>query len=658
MTEAMTMSRRQLVAGVTAGSLAVACEQDTGGATPARAPKRGAKPGEYHEAPMLAERVEAGDLPPVKERLPKEPYVVWPGSLLDEKFVKLEIGSYGGTLQLGRESPTGDPVIFVSNNEPPLWAPGGFGFDAGVEGNVFAGWETNGNHTQFTFFLRDGLRWSDGEPVTIEDVQFAFEDVLFNEQVTPVFPAYLRSGFRSDAAPAEFEVIDDLTFTLSFDKPYGTFPAHCAITQWRGYDDFVKPRHYLEQFHEKYADAADLADLLKDESLPEDEWFNLFNAKQFGGSLSPMATEVALGHPTLTPWILTSVDGGVFNYERNPYYFKVDAEGNQLPYMDGVRGQVVANYETLTSRALFGEFDYLGQRASLRTVPLMREKEQAGEVRLLIAAMHATPLTVFLNLTHPDDGWRDVVGDVKFRQALSLAMDRGEIIDNFYLGEFASVPNRSSPGEYDVDEANRLLDEVGLSVRDSEGLRLGPDGNRFIIPFEIADLSENHIPVGELIAEHWNNVGISTTVRQVDSTLREQRASGNELKATIVWTHDDFWHVPIADDYLPLDNWGPKWQEFYTTQGESGEEPPTAVRELFDLHGRLMASSLDDDEHNEVYREVLQNHIDNIWTFPVVQDEYRPTFFASRIKNVPTGIKSEVILLLVAFSMEQWYIDG
>jgi peptide/nickel transport system substrate-binding protein len=607
---------------------------------------------------MLAEMVKAGDLPPVKERLPKEPYVVRPGLLVGEEFVNMQPGQYGGTLQLAQEAPSGDPIIFIGMDEPLLWAPSGFNYSEGegIQGNVVAGYEANSDDTEFTFFMREGLKWSDGEPVTMEDVKFAFEDVMYNEEITPIFPRYLQAGLRSDAAPVKLNVIDDLTFSLKFDSSYGTFPAQVAIAGWRGYGGIIKPRHYLEQFHKKYADPKELKQKLEEESVPEDQWFNLFNAKQMTEWMWNVTNEQGLGHPTLTAWIMKEADSGVFHYERNPYYFKVDPNGNQLPYMDGIRSQTVQDKESLTARALMGEFDYLGERATMRQLPLIAEKAEGGEIKPFVPRQHVDPTTVYLNLTYDDDNWRKVVQDIRFRRALSLAINRKEVIENFYLGEFAELPEATNPSEYDVEEANRLLDEMGLDQKDGEGFRLGPDGKRFRIPFDLVDHTEAHIPMGELIAEYWKNVGVFTTAKAIDATLFGERQAANQVQAQILWVHHPIWHSAFNDDYLPH-SWGSLWQTWYTTQGEDGEEPPEDVKALFDHHGNFMSARVASQEFNDALEAIMKNHYDNIWMFQLMEKAYWPTFFTSRIKNVPEGVPEDVFGIIVTFSMEQWFID-
>jgi peptide/nickel transport system substrate-binding protein len=655
-------TRRNLLglALMSTGAVATACSGSAGERPPSGPGGQSRRmPGGFRESPLLAQQVKSGDLPPLKERLPKKPYVVSPGILVDDEFTHMKPGKFGGTFQLAQESPAGDPIIFIGVNEPLIWAPNGLDFSEkpGIHGNVVDDWEVNSDDSVYTFHMRQGLRWSDGEPVTMDDVTFAFEDVLNNKEITPIFPDYLQAGKRADAAPAKLDVIDDWTFSLTFDESYGTFPMQLAIFGWRGYGDIIKPRHYLEQFHQKYASKAKLAQLVKDESLPEGEWFNLFNAKQLTSWLWNATTEQGLGHPTLLPWVLTKVDGGTFTYDRNPYYFKVDSEGNQLPYMDGIRSQVVQNKETLTSRALFGEFDYLGERATFRKLELFAEKADSGDINILIPNQHVIPTTIFLNLTHPDKVWRQVTGDLRFRQALSLAMNREELIENFYLGEFAKLPTETNSGEFSPEKARQLLDEMGLDKTDSEGWRLGPDGKRFRIPFEVADLSENHIPLAELVAEYWKEVGVYTTLRKIDSTVLGERQELNELKATVIWVHHPIWRSAGMDDYLPFNNWGPQWQLWHATKGEEGEEPPPKVRELFDMHTEFTSARLGSPESDAAIEGIIKSIKDNVWMLNPFENADWPTFFTKRVKNVATGVKRDVYGIIVTYSMEQWYLE-
>jgi peptide/nickel transport system substrate-binding protein len=607
------------------------------------------------ESPQMAELVKAGTLPAVEERLPLNPHVVRPGSLITQEYLDLQIGKYGGTMQLAQENPGGDPHIYIGTDEYLIQSPNCFDYDKGIEGNVLDSWQANDDNTVFTFKLRKGMKWSDGEPVTMDDVKFAWEDVLNNQEITPVFPAYLKTLNSGNGSPAKLDYLDDMTFSLTFDEPYGCFLVQIGVASWRAYMDLIKPRHYLEQFHIEYTPLEELKPLMEKESIPENEWFNLFNAKQMAGNTWKVTNESGIGHPNLTCWAVTKVDGDVFTYERNPYYFKVDTAGNQLPYIDGIRSQVVADKETLTARALMGEFDYLGERASLKKLPLMKEQEQAGKIKVYIPRMHRTPIGFHLNLSYDDPVWREVTGDVRFRQALSYAINRPEILKTFYLNQFAHLPEDANPSEYNVEKANQLLDEMGMDQKDGEGYRLGPDGERFDILFEVADLSEDHVPMSELIAEYWKEVGVYTDVKKIDGALRGQREQANELQADAVWPVVDMWVSASWYDYLP-NHFAPLWNRWYNTQGKGGEEPPAEIKELFEAHEAFMVARPGTQQFRDARDEVLRLHKENLWYYIPVERSYYATFFTNRMQNVPVG-QHDLMGIVTMHAMEIWYIE-
>ena len=610
--------------------------------------------GQYGEAPMLAEMVAAGELPPVEERLPIDPYVVGKDTLV--VGFEPEIGKYGGTMRLPMEGPGGDPHIYIGMNEPLIWAPGAFEYDLGIHGNVAQDWEVNEDDTVYTIHLREGMKWSDGVPVTTEDVRFAYEDVLLNEEITPAFPTWLRAGNRGDGTPMEIEIVDDYTFKIIFDEPYGIFPAQLAIAGWHSYAPFLKPKHYMSQFHIDYTPLEELKPLMEEESIEEDQWYNLFNDKSVGNNLWKHTNEGGLGHPTLQQWVMTKAESGVFTYERNPYYFKVDSAGNQLPYIDKIQMEVVQDRETMFARSVMGEFDYLGERSSLKNLPLMAEAQEAGTLKVLIPRMHRTPLDYKLVLTYDDPVWQEVTGDVRFRQALNLAINRPEIVKTFYLDQFAILPRETTDPEFSVEKANALLDEMGMTERDDEGFRLSPSGEPFSILFEIAPYSQDHIPMGELIAEYWKEVGVNTSVKVTDGSLLNQRLDANEVQATGIWAHEDIWPSGGWDDYLPGNQWGRPWHTWFLTEGEEGMEPPQAIQDLYAAHSDFQIARIGTEASAEALARIYQSYNDNVWVFNPVEESHYPTFVTTKIKNVPEGVV-QTLGIVIMYSMEQWYID-
>jgi peptide/nickel transport system substrate-binding protein len=417
----------------------VAPAADQPAAAAPAAPAEVAAPSQYQEAPVLAARVAAGELPPVEERLPQEPFVVGPGVLLSmESLPDWEPGQYGGTLRSAHFRPDWNPDIFVMINEPLLSAPD-LGVD-GIRGNVLKDFEVNEDNTEFIFYMREGMKWSDGEPVTTEDVRFVYEDIYLNEKLSPTFPRRFRTGFSATGEPMTLEVIDDYTFKITYPEPYGGFLRNLVIEGWNGYTELIRPAHYLKQFHINYTTLEELEPLLREQNLT-DEWWQVLTAKtcQSWDVNQPRCIDT----PRLGPWLLVPAnEPGLLIFERNPYYHKVDTEGKQLPYIDRLLSVLTEDIEMLNVNIFAGNVDFMRESTGLVKVPLYKENEERGGFTTVLLDMHVDSSNVFINQTFDDPVWREVVRDIRFRQAVSLAMDREEMIESLYYG-FASMPERS-----------------------------------------------------------------------------------------------------------------------------------------------------------------------------------------------------------------------
>ncbi len=601
----------------------------------------------YNEAPMLAERVAAGELPPVEERLPKEPFVVGPGVLVVEEDLDWEVGTYGGilhTVHIGAEF-TSD--IRDMTYEPLLRAPGTDTKD--ILPNVVSEYTVNEDNTVFTFRLREGLRWSDGHPVTTEDIRFAYEDVLLHPELTPVLPLKYRAKSSPFGEPMRVDIVDDYTFVVTFSEPYGAFLAEIALTGWTGYADaMLKPAHFLKQFHASYTPLDEMRPYLDEHELG-DEWWRLYFDKDVTGW--QVTFRKAVDFPVLNPWMRVASPPGIIIMERNPYYFKVDTAGNQLPYIDEYHSFEVNDTAMATMRTITGDVDFLIHETSLSEMPLYRQHaEEAGfEVRLL--DIHYTPTSFFINYTYPDPTWREVVWDVRFRRALNMALDRDEIIDSVYYGH-AFKPT-TLPSEYNLAQAHALLDEMGMDKRDAEGMRLAPNGEPFELYIEYAPLLPDLTPVSELLQAHFSELDLRVAVRQISGELRGQKGNANELMATIGWTHAPTWQEGTFRDYLP--GWwgaGRLWHEWYNSGGERGEEPPEDFLRIFTLHEEIMAAVPYSPEHLDAVDELRQLYYDLVPIIFPVETASNPVVASTRLGNIPHAGYAHT----VKFSGEQIFI--
>jgi peptide/nickel transport system substrate-binding protein len=216
-----------------------------------------ARPSPYREAPSLAEKVRSGDLPPVEERLPDEPVVIDAGYYMPGTMDDLAVGAYGGELRVSRNEPNTAPDVFFMVMQPIIRLPNGLSTGE-IQDNICHFLGVSENNTLFTFRIRDGIKWSDGVPVTMEDIRFAYEDVTMNADITPSVPGWLAL----DGQAGKLEIVDESTFAFRFHKPHGSFVRQVMINEWIEYTRIIKPAHYLKQFHPDYADKDELNRLL------------------------------------------------------------------------------------------------------------------------------------------------------------------------------------------------------------------------------------------------------------------------------------------------------------------------------------------------------------------------------------------------------------
>lgn len=304
-------------------------------------------------------------------------------------------------------------------------------------------------------------------------------------------------------------------------------------------------------------------------------------------------------------------------------------------------------------KVITGEIDYVYAGIALRDVSVLRENEEQGGYWTGILGSHTDPGAVYLNLTHEDPVWREVVRDLRFRQAFNMAINRDDIIETVWLGFGGALP-RTVPSEYNPEEAERILDEIGLDQRDADGWRLGPDGERFDIPFEVAARTAELVPTTELVVEHLKSVGLHATMKTISSELRGERGGANQLKATVERSQQPLWwnRGRPGTWYAGGSTWCPLWDLWRTTEGEEGEEPPPEAREFFELTSRSMV--VFPDERKKLIEEYEKIFYDNLFYFPTVEDERRPIIAANNLKNVAKDGPT----IASAFAGEQFFFES
>jgi peptide/nickel transport system substrate-binding protein len=619
--------------------------------------------GRYQESPLFADLVKQGKLPAVEQRLPDKPVVVQPVE---------KTGTYGG-----------DWRTALLGGQDTAWLVRTLGYEhlmrwdrewKRLVPNIAESVDTNADATQFTFKLRKGLKWSDGEPFTADDLTFWYDDVLTNTELNPGGIQYDWMQTGKDE-PGRVTKSDDFTVVFKFAKPNGLFLSRLATPD--GTAPTRYPRHYLQQFHKKYnpnvqqlVTAAGAAD-----------WVALFRQK---GDVVPGTPYDARWQnadlPTVLPWKVTTAYGSASRVvaERNPFYWKVDPDGRQLPYIDRVLYDVEQDKEVLTLKALNGEIDMMARHFNtLQNKPVFSDGMAKGQYHLFDAVpSSANTMIISLNLTHKDPVMRQMFQNKNFRIGLSHAINRKNIIDLVYLGQGEPVqvgPRPESPyyneqlshqyTEYDVDKANQLLDQAGFSKRDGDGFRLGPNGQRISFQVETtAGANPDWTDALKLVQDDWQKVGIDIQVKSEDRSLLYTRKNANDHDA-VVWggdgglevTLETRWWFPSSNE----SNYAEAWFTWYNPGGNpqtAPEEPPEAVKRQMDLYTQVKATG-DEQKQQELMKQLLQISVDQFYTIGISLPATGWGLVKNNFHNVPKSMPDAWLYPTPAPSQpEQYFI--
>ena len=614
----------------------------------------------YGEAPLLAELVASGELPPVEERVPANPVVVQPLE---------QVGVYGGELAGPTTNPTCCGWDVLEMRLQKLLT-----IDTDLTSiipNIAQSYEVSDDLMTFTFTIREGHKWSDGEPFTTEDFRFYFEDVLGNTEITPnPGGPWVVSGELP-----QFEILDETRVRFTYAEPRPTLLI--AVGSEVGHRGF-RPAHYFQQFHLDYnADANALADELGFEG-----WVQMFNAKMSPYNFTwNLGSETDPYAPTLNTFVFTSEDSfGNKHYERNPYFFKVDVEGNQLPYTDTLRRILVEDLQVQDLKGIAGEYSHYGW-GTLLSFPTYRENEEAGGYRTALAEYsRGNEYSIMFNFTTENLPLREIFWDVRFRQAMSVAINRDEINELIYFGlanasQNSPVPSSLffedwMPGHYaqfDPDLSNQLLDEMGLDQRDSDGFRLRPDGETLFINFQVSVPEDSWRQIGELITSYWNDVGVKTSYKLIEIGLYRELRNGNQVDMA-AWGTDMLDIGEVANGLANMrPHWGARasghlWRQWLQSDGEDGEEPPQEIKDLWAAGDAFLEATYGSDEWLELGKEFYRLSMGGLYQIGTIQRPPQPLLFKQNLKNTPpndtTGQWSWTYRQWVMFMPEQWYFEG
>ncbi|GGO77088.1 peptide ABC transporter substrate-binding protein [Marinobacterium nitratireducens] len=583
----------------------------------------------YNEAPALAEQVAAGTLPPLEQRLPQKPLQ------LDYEALGRKVGQYGGKLSMlmGKEKDTRRMTVYgyarlVGYSEQLELVP-----------DILESVEVD-HERVFTLHLREGHRWSDGEPFTSEDFRYWWEDVANNEQLYPVGPpALLKVNGRFPTVTFP----DATTVRYEWQDPNPDFLASLAAAAPLY---IYAPAHYMKQFHEKYADAGELAQRV--EQQHKRDWSALHT------SLGRLYRNDNPDLPVLQPWHQTTASpSSRYLFERNPYFHRVDPEGNQLPYIDSIVMGITES-KLIPAKAATGETDLQAQYLRFSDYTLLKRNAPDYGFRVALWQIaKGAHQALFPNLNHEDPAWRELFRDVRFRRALSLAINRAEINRVIYYGMAVTGQNTLLPrsplykpeyrerwAEFDIDKANALLDDIGLTDRDNAGIRKLPDGRSLEIIVETFDGTSEQADVLQLIADSWRQIGVQLHIKPSNLDNVRRRVYAGEAQMTIssglengiaTVANSPYELAPVKQEYY---QW-PKFGQYYETNGAAGSpiDMPEA-KHLMELLGSWYGAE-SEQGRREAWQQMLDVHADNVFSIGILAGVMQPIAIDSQLQNVP-----------------------
>ena len=581
------------------------------------------------EPPSLAADVAANKLPPLAKRLPRTPLVV----TVDRE--DWTTGRYGGELHM----------LMAKDRDIRMMVVYGYarlvGYDERLQlaPDILQSLDNVGNRV-FTLHLRPGHRWSDGQPFTSEDFRYFWEDVANNKELSPFG---LPRALLVDNHGPTFEVLDATTVRYTWDEPNPQFLAALAGPS----PLFIyRPAHYLRQFHARYvglakANARAVAEGSRD-------WAGLYQKMDEQFRFDNPAL------PTLEPWINTTpLPTTRFVLVRNPYFHRVDANGRQLPYIDRVIVNITDD-KLIPARAGAGNVDLQTRYLRFDNYTFLKQGEERNHYRVYLwEKAIGSQVALYPNLNVEDRTWQKLMRDVRFRRALSLGVDRHEVNEVVYFGlgkESANTILPRSPlfrpefrtawAAFDVKRANALLDAIGLTKRNEDGIRLLPDGRPMNLIVDTSGESTEETDVLELVRGTWHELGIAMFPRPSQREVFRKRVfSGKSMMS--VWSGlsngiptPDMSPGELAPTTQEQLQW-PMWGQYYELNHKGGEAPALPdVQELARLFQQWRTATTT-EVRTQAWQRMLEIHADEVYTIGIVTHALQPVVVRNSLRNVP-----------------------
>lgn len=630
--------------------------ESVSGSTPESTPEDSTPPADasaYSEAPMLADLVQAGSLPKVEDRLPAADDVFVDRT--DAAGGTLEIGTYGGVINLAGAGGS------WGLSRPVLEGIIRYNTDGSYYPNVIKSYEHNDDYTVWTFNLREGMKWSDGDDFNADDITFWYYMCHLTNYDTKKNWASLKETVNGEDAWATLEKVNDYTVTWTFVNP--KFPA-----------DFIEngdfkwcwaPSHYL-------------LDMIPDSIYVENPYWEktglddeavLLNAKAKGidaATVNDLGKAVAYywwnedGIPCLNSYVLTTKEGNnsrdaqLCILERNPYFWKVDAQGQQLPYCDEIHFN--ATSEDGQDQLMFrsGELDIL-EVAMQDISSLLSDLGDQAQLRSLASTNWGSYLITF-NYTCKEENYAKLFADSRFRQAISICVDREQfsgLLTEGFLEPSQCAPQEGNFGydaewakkwtEYDVDGAKKLLEECGL-VMGSDGFYDFADGTDFVLTiFTYTDSgADAAYPVLE---QYYNAAGIKCATKDIEVSAFDQEIDNNDWYA-VLGPHTAIGGLSLksrVQPFVPIAQsaeWYGEYGTYYATGGAQGVKPEGDMARLVEFYEKWNATP-DAEERDRYNLHIYEIHKENLWTIAYLEAAGTYSLVSSKIHNYPELLVSD-----------------
>jgi peptide/nickel transport system substrate-binding protein len=582
------------------------------------------------ETPMFAEQVKSGALPPIAKRIPTPPWVVTQFAGGDGP------GKSGGQLNTLVASARDTRLMTVYSYTRLIVYDDKFE----LQPDILESYEAKDGR-EFTLKLREGHKWSDGHLFTTEDFRFFWEDVANNKELSPGGPSV---ELLVDGQPPTVEIIDPLTIKYSWDKPNPYF----IESQARAAPLFLfRPAHYLKKFHARHTAPGEIAKSARG-GQQGGSWVQIYRR------LDVMFANDNIDLPSLNPWVnTTATPAQRFVFVRNPFYHRIDERGQQLPYIDRVIFTVSAT-NLIPAKAGLGEVELQPRYLNMRDYTFLRKsaKDSGVDVRLWESGS-GSQIALYPNLNAKDEEWRKLMRDVRFRRALSVAIDREELNQVVYIGlakpSNNTIMERSvlfKPdyatkwAQYDPKLANNLLDGVGLTKRDQQGFRLLPDGRPATIVVEHASEETEDADALQLITEYWKKIGLKMLVKpQTRENFRTRTLTGEAIMTAFAGVVTA---VPTPDtspvEFAPTMQGGLQWSRwgmFVESKGRQGEKcDMESACKLLD-YVKEWEHATDEAGRRKAWEQILQTNGDEVFSIGTVNGIRQPIVVGPKVRNVP-----------------------